>query len=150
MQHKNMNTLKNISLAIAAAIAAGAIPIAMGTSTTSRDVSNTTTVDTSDNITDTVSDTVFIIPWEVVTSTSFPPVTTLRANDSLTFNFEGAIHNVYQFPDKAAYNDCDFSNATEVSDVGPVTINVTEGVTYFGCAVGNHCTMHGMRVAVIV
>jgi Plastocyanin-like domain len=144
MQHKNMNTLKNISLAIAAAIAAGAIPIAMGTSTTSRDV------DTSDNITDTVSDTVFIIPWEVITSTSFPPVTTLNVNDSLTFDFKGAIHDVYQFPDKAAYNDCDFSNATEVSDVGPVTINVTEGVTYFGCAVGNHCTMHGMRVAVIV
>ena len=139
-----MNTLKSISLAIAAAIAAGAIPIAIGTSTTSRDV------DTSDNITDTVSDTVFIIPWQVITSTSFPPVTTLRANDSLTFDFEGAIHDVYQFPDKAAYNDCDFSDATEVSDVGPVTVNVTEGITYFGCAVGNHCTMHGMRVAVIV
>ncbi len=149
MQHKNMNTLKNISLTIAAAIAAGAIPIAMGTSTTSRDVSNTTTVDTSDNITDTVFNA-FVIPWDVIASTAFPPVTTLRANDSLTFDFKGEIHNVYQFPDKAAYNDCNFSNATEVSDVGPVTVNVTEGVTYFGCAVGNHCTMHGMRVAVIV
>jgi Plastocyanin-like domain len=137
-----MNTFKNFSLGVIATIVFGTTIVA-GMSTPS---DNTT--DVSDNTTDTVSN--FVIPWEVFSASAFPPVTTLNVNDSLTFDFEGAIHDVYQFPDKAAYNDCDFSNATEVSDVGPVSINVTEGVTYFGCAVGNHCTTHGMRVAVIV
>jgi hypothetical protein len=120
-----MNTFKNVSLAML-----------IGTSIVAGMSTNTTTTTTN-------------IPWDVITSSAFPPVTSLKTNDSLTFDFAGEVHNVYQFPDKFAYNDCNFSNATEVSDSGPVTINVTEGVTYFGCSVGNHCKTHGMRVAVI-
>ena len=129
------NTLKTFSLGViaAAAITTGMPMIVAGKSTTPLLPNNK-----------------FTIPWEVITETAFPPVTSLKTNSSLIFEFDGKIHNVYQFPDKGAYNDCDFSNATEISDSGPVSVNVTEGITYFGCSVGNHCTRHGMRVAVIV
>ena len=133
-----MNTLKTFSLGVIAAAITTSMPmIAAGKSTTAP-----LPLPPSNNN--------FTIPWEVITETAFPPVTSLKTNSSLIFEFEGEIHNVYQFPDKEAYNDCDFSNATEISDSGPVSVNVTEGITYFGCSVGNHCTRHGMSVAVIV
>ena len=123
-----MNTFKNIFFTALAAIAVTATPVVTVSNNTSNAV---------------------ILAWGRACSYAYPPVTTLNANDSLTFVFPGETHNVYQFPNRAAYNYCDFSNATEVSDSGPVSINVTEGITYFGCSIGSHCTVLGVKVAVI-
>lgn len=128
-----MNFIKNmISLLVTT--------IAMMTTTSS--VGATTP---STNVTTSAS-----IKWIMIDTYAFPPVTTLATGDQLTFDWNGTFHNVYQFPNKTAYNDCDFTNATKIGTTGPVTINVTEGLTYYGCSVGVHCSTHGQKVVVIV
>ncbi len=67
--------------------------------------------------------------------------------DTLTFEFSGG-HDVWEFPDEASYNDCDFDSATFLgSSTFTVTFD-TEGIRYFGCSVGSHCDNSDMKVRV--
>ena len=62
-------------------------------------------------------------------------------------------HNVYQFPDKDAFGNCDFSQATMLSS-SSTTSSFTfrarsSGAYYFGCEVGSHCR-YGQKLALQV
>ena len=53
-------------------------------------------------------------------------------------------HDVFKFPDKTAYDKCDFSKATKLAgtDGSPYTYKATSaGIVYFGCSIANggHC-----------
>ena len=53
-------------------------------------------------------------------------------------------HDVYQLPDKAAYDNCDFSKATKLAGTNVNTYtykSTSEGIVYFSCSVysGAHC-----------
>merc|ERR1712037_198527 len=59
---------------------------------------------------------------------------------------DGMSHDVYQFTDKNAYDNCDFSQgkATKLAGTSPTTFTYTPkaaGTFYFGCSIGNggHC-----------
>jgi len=60
-------------------------------------------------------------------------------------------HDVYLFPNKAAYKSCDFSNAVEVCGTGVSECSVkppTTGTWYYGCKVSSHCSNGRMRIRV--
>merc|ERR1712178_545445 len=67
-------------------------------------------------------------------------------------------HNVYMFPDKAAFDACDFSKAAMIGDQSgtvfdiPNTAGQHEGdidTLYFACQVTGHCAA-GQKIAVSV
>ena len=69
---------------------------------------------------------------------------------------DGVLHSVWEFPDEDAYNDCDFSNAKELSAASAAsgsyalenddTLDVTK--RWFGCKTFSHCSVGNMKVAV--
>ena len=68
---------------------------------------------------------------------------TVKVNTEVVFKWSG-FHNVYLFPNKADFDNCDFANAKELatSDQSPFTYKSSStGTFYFGCAVGDgfHC-----------
>ena len=61
----------------------------------------------------------------------------VAVNTDVIFKWSGW-HNVWKFPDKAAFDACDFSRATELagSSRGPYTYQASSaGIVYFGCQV---------------
>ena len=94
--------------------------------------------------------------WEFERDSSNKPGTvTIQAGDCLTFKTTtGRFHNVIEFASKDSYKDCDFSGGVELQmarveweeyDHCP-----EEGVHYFGCSIGPHCTIGNMKVKVVV
>lgn len=73
----------------------------------------------------------------------------VKAGDVLTFTWPGG-HNVWKFPNKAAFDKCDFSSASQISGGGrsPASFTV-QSTTYFACQVGSHCK-YGQKLAAIV
>ena len=78
---------------------------------------------------------------------------------SVTFDWSSgdgkAAHDVWEFNSEAAYDACDFSQATKLTDAtatgkhvisGSKTLAVTK--RWFGCRVGFHCSAGNMKVAV--
>merc|ERR1719408_375930 len=68
---------------------------------------------------------------------------TVTVNSNVIFKWS-AWHNVWKFPDQAAFDACDFSKATELASVNqnPFTYKApSAGIVYFGCQVGGgvHC-----------
>ena len=68
---------------------------------------------------------------------------TVPVNTDVIFKWSGW-HNVWKFPDKAAFDACDFSKATELASgsQNPYTYKApSTGIVYFGCQVGRggHC-----------
>ena len=71
-------------------------------------------------------------------------------------NGDGVLHSVWEFPDEGAYNDCDFSNAKELSAASAAsgsyalenddTLDVTK--RWFGCKTFSHCSVGKMKLAV--
>ena len=59
----------------------------------------------------------------------------VKAGDVLTFTWPGG-HNVWKFPNKAAFDKCDFSSASQISGGGhsPASFTV-QSTTYFACQV---------------
>ena len=79
------------------------------------------------------------IDWKLGMKTN----ATTETNTTVVFKWSG-YHNVYMFPSKAAFDSCDFSDATELAtnDKNPFTYKASApGTYYFGCEVGNgyHC-----------
>ncbi len=89
----------------------------------------------------------FPITW--IFGGSYPDLN-IEENDTVTWMYTTS-HNVWEFPDQAAFDTCDFSAATMVGDNGdsPLTIPFTAGTRFFGCAVGGHCLSGGMKMKVI-
>ena len=73
------------------------------------------------------------------------PETEATATVGTDVRFEwSSYHNVYMFPSKTDFENCNFDKATEVAsnDQNPFTFKAsTPGTFYFGCEVGNgwHC-----------
>ena len=96
-----------------------------------------------------------VIDWKVGMSAAEQSIS-VKANQPFTFKWTGS-HNVYKFPDEAAYKSCDFSGATFVSDEAlssrtgkPFTMKLGgPGTYYFGCKVASHCK-GGQKVAVTI
>merc|ERR1719446_782069 len=66
---------------------------------------------------------------------------TVALDTQVVFEWSG-YHNVYQLPDKAAFDSCDFSKATKLasSNGSPYTYKASSaGTVYFACEVGGHC-----------
>ena len=60
----------------------------------------------------------------------------------IVFKWNGN-HNVYQFPDKDSFENCDFSQATILFTTAITSSYIfrarSPGTYYFGCEVGSHC-----------
>ena len=68
---------------------------------------------------------------------------TATTNTAVVFKWSG-FHNVYMFPNKLAFDICDFRKAKELAtnDKNPFTYKASAaGTYYFGCGVGagSHC-----------
>ena len=67
---------------------------------------------------------------------------TVPLNTEVVFKWSG-YHNVYELPDKKAFDACDFSKAKELAShkQGPFTYKASSaGIVYFACKVGGHCS----------
>ena len=67
---------------------------------------------------------------------------TVPLNTKAVFKWSG-YHNVYELPDKNAFDACDFSKATKLAspDQSPYTYKASSaGIVYFACEVGGHCS----------
>ena len=67
----------------------------------------------------------------------------VEPNTNVVFKWSG-FHNVYLFPNKADFTNCNFANALELAsnDQNSFTFKATSsGTFYFGCEVNNglHC-----------
>merc|ERR1711865_1136723 len=72
---------------------------------------------------------------------------TVTTGDTLHFMWTGS-HNVYQMASETAFNDCDFTGATDKGSTSPVAVPLSgAGPWYFACRVGAHCT-NGQKLAV--
>ena len=85
----------------------------------------------------------------------YTPLTAgVHPGDSLLFEFDG--HNVYQMPSKEAFDDCDFTDATLLAQVGESPYEYTISKTamgenlYFACQVGDHCAGGTQKLQVSV
>ena len=70
---------------------------------------------------------------------------------SVKFNWTGG-HNVYELASKEAYENCDFTGATNKGDTTGVTVSGNSGdVKYYSCSIvstqGNHCKS-GQKIAI--
>ena len=77
---------------------------------------------------------------------------TVEVNADVIFKWIGH-HNVYMFPNKADFDDCDFTKATllAMSTQNSYTFKTSSpGVFYFGCEVGGHCTYLQQKLALTV
>jgi len=95
--------------------------------------------------------------WSTIPSS--PSSYVIDVGDKLIFKYT-AYHNVYLMPSEAAYEACDFSNATELASTSHgggsgempnlyETIVTAAGKLYVACQVGNHCGT-GQKVAISV
>ena len=70
----------------------------------------------------------------------------------VVFEWNG-YHSVYQFPDKDAFENCDFSQAkylfVTLTGLGYTFRARSSGTYYFGCKVGSHCQA-GQKLALQV
>merc|ERR1719362_1814286 len=67
---------------------------------------------------------------------------TVSLNTEVVFKWSG-FHNVYELPDKKAFDACDFSKAKALAshNQGPFTYKASSaGIVYFACKVGGHCS----------
>ena len=85
----------------------------------------------------------------------------VTVGDKLRFSYSGS-HNVYQMASKAAYDDCDFAEATELASTikgggsgsfsnlyeAVVTTADAADTLYIACQVGAHCGDGGQKVTI--
>ena len=85
----------------------------------------------------------------------------VTVGDKLRFSYSGS-HNVYQMASKAAYDDCDFAEATELASTtkgggsgsfsnlyeAVITTADAADTLYIACQVGAHCGDGGQKVTI--
>ena len=72
----------------------------------------------------------------------------VKSGEVLKFVWTGG-HNVYQMKDKAAFDACDFTAATNLGATSPVYHTMGAATTYFACKVGAHCNS-GQKLSAVV
>merc|ERR1719163_247926 len=67
--------------------------------------------------------------------------------DIVSFSYSSS-HDVYEYPSQAAYDSCDFKDATLLGGTrdSPVDV-VVSGTRYIGCSKGSHCK-NGQKVTI--
>ena len=61
--------------------------------------------------------------------------------DTLEFTWSSSTHNVYSMASQTAFDDCDFTGATDLGSTSPVTQLLSgDGPWFFACQVGSHCS----------
>merc|ERR1711865_91597 len=100
-------------------------------------------------------DGVIHVPWTAGFGTDEAAVAarskTAHVGDSLHFMWEGN-HNVYKMASKLAFEECDFTGATNIDSpnlvsISPVEHKLTELPAYFACEIEGHYAM-GQKLAV--
>merc|ERR1711865_444347 len=90
------------------------------------------------------------IQWTAGFGDEAARATTANVGDTLRFVWEGN-HNVYNMPDKAAFDSCDFTSANRVDGgVSPLDFPFTDALlrtAYFACSIADHC-VNGQKLAV--
>ncbi len=92
------------------------------------------------------------IRWTFPRQDNELPAITVARLQPVSFEWAGvdADHDVWQFYDRQAYYDCDFSRAVKIGEQNDTQwVSQIPGQFYFGCPVRTHCA-HGMRVRVNV
>lgn len=75
----------------------------------------------------------------------------INVGDTITVSWDGNDHNVNQFLNETAYENCDFLLADLVGAISPVIINATSpGIFYYGCSVADHCSKYHMKLIINV
>jgi len=75
---------------------------------------------------------------------------TVALNTEVVFKWSG-FHNVYELPDKKAFDACDFSKAKELAShrQGSFTYKASSsGIVYFACQVSGHCSVQKLALTV--
>ena len=72
----------------------------------------------------------------------------VKSGEVLKFVWTGG-HNVYLMKDKAAFDGCDFTAATNLGATSPVLHTMGAATTYFACKVGAHCNS-GQKLSAVV
>merc|ERR1712160_75472 len=83
------------------------------------------------------------VPWTAGFDDASARAKTVTTGDTLHFMWTGN-HNVFQMASETAFNDCDFTGATDKGSTSPLS---GAGPWYFACQVGAHCT-NGQKLAV--
>merc|ERR1711865_438232 len=87
------------------------------------------------------------VPWTAGFDDASARAKTVTTGDTLHFMWTGN-HNVFQMASETAFNDCDFTGATDKGSTSPVSVPLSgAGPWYFACQVGAHCT-NGQKLAV--
>merc|ERR1711865_931342 len=87
------------------------------------------------------------VPWTAGFDDASARAKTVTTGDTLHFMWTGN-HNVFQMAFETAFNDCDFTGATDKGSTSPVSVPLSgAGPWYFACQVGAHCT-NGQKLAV--
>merc|ERR1712166_131994 len=87
------------------------------------------------------------VPWTAGFDDASARTKTVTTGDTLHFMWTGS-HNVFQMASETAFNDCDFTGATDKGSTSPVAVPLSgAGPWYFACQVGAHCT-NGQKLAV--
>merc|ERR1712032_1324765 len=76
---------------------------------------------------------------------------TVSLNTEVVFKWSG-FHNVYELPDKKAFDACDFSKAKALAshNQGPFNYKASSaGIVYFACKVGGHCSSKQKRALTV-
>merc|ERR1711957_779758 len=80
------------------------------------------------------------VPWTAGFDDASARAKTVTTGDTLHFMWTGS-HNVFQMASETAFNDCDFTGATDKGSTSPVSVPLSgAGPWYFACQVGAHCT----------
>ena len=77
---------------------------------------------------------------------------TVAAGTNVVFKWSGQ-HNVFLMPNKAAYDTCNFDQATELASTSVQEYTYKSsaaGTFYFGCKVTGHCKFTTQKLALIV
>ena len=72
----------------------------------------------------------------------------VKSGEVLKFEWTGG-HNVYQMKDKATFDACDFTGATNLGATSPVYHTMGADTTYFACQVGLHCK-NGQKLTAMI
>ena len=94
----------------------------------------------------------FLVDWKY-SSSAYDPMTVPRGV-KLRFEWSSG-HDLMMFPDEAAYDSCDFTNAINAQVTTQPTggyniVGLAVGTHYFGCSQYDHCVNGHMKIKVTV
>ena len=91
------------------------------------------------------------VNWEAMHPSASANTLAVAVGTTVTFTWTDT-HDVWEFPDEAAYNSCDFTGAVEHASTSVQTVDIvpatsTAQTKYFGCKVSDHCN-EGQKVVI--